>query len=137
MTGALTTAPSLLEKSLHLNLQLIVYSIIFVITERISIPDMDLLFAISTTATDSEENLAYVKEIMNKIIAKYGIKKIKYSLLTFGQEPFIHFKFNFISDDVTRLKLAIERSKMKSSGASLEKAMEESKKVFDEAEGWY
>lgn len=98
---------------------------------------MDLLFAISTTATDSDENLVYSKEVIYKIIEKYGIKKIKYSLLTFGQEPYIHFKFNFIPDDVNTLKLAIEEGKMKSSGASLQKAMEKSKEMFEEAEGWY
>lgn len=98
---------------------------------------MDLLFAISTTATESEDNLVYSKEVIYKIIEKYGIKKIKYSLLTFGQEPFVHFKFDSISDDVNGLKLAIDGGKMKSSGASLQKAMERSKEVFDEAEGWY
>ena len=98
---------------------------------------MDLLFAISTSATDSEENLAYSKDVIYKIIEKYGIRKLKYSLLTFGEEAFVHFKFGFISDEVNRLKLAIERSKMESSGASLEKAMERSREVFEEAEGWY
>ena len=104
--------------------------------ERISIPEMDLLLAISTTATESEDNLRYSKEVIYKIIEKYGIRKIKYSLLTFGQEPYVYFKFNSIFDDVDRLKLAIDGGKMKSSGASLQKAMEKSKEMFDEAEGW-
>ena len=98
---------------------------------------MDLLFAVSTTATESEDNLVYSKEVIYKIIEKYGIRKIKYSLLTFGQEPYVHFKFNFTFDDVDKLKLAIDGGDMKSSGASLQKAMEKSKEVFDEAEGWY
>ena len=98
---------------------------------------MDLLFAISTTAAESEENLVYSKEVIYKIIEKYGIKKIKYSLLSFGQDPYIHFKFDFAPDDVNKLKLAIEASKMKSSGASLQKAMEKSKELLEEAEGWY
>ena len=114
---------------------MVLITLILFNTERISIPEMDLLFAVSTTATDSEANMAYTKEIMNKIIEKYGIKKIKYSLLTFGQEPYVHFKFNFISDNVNRLKQAIEKSKMQSIGASLQKAMEKAKEVFDEAEG--
>ena len=96
---------------------------------------MDLLFAISTTATESDANMVFIKNVIYKIIDKYGIRKIKYSLLTFGLEPFVHFKFNFISDEVNRLKTAIEKSKMKSSGSSLEKAMEGAKKVFEEAEG--
>lgn len=105
--------------------------------ERISIPEMDLLVAISTTAAESADNLLYSKEVIYKIIEKYGIRKVKYSLLTFGQEPHVYFKFNSIFDDVDRLKLAIDRGKMKSSGASLQKTMEKSKEVFDEAEGWY
>ena len=98
---------------------------------------MDLLFAISTTTTESDANMAYIKRVMYSIIEKYGIKKLKYSLLTFGQEPFVHFKFNFISDEVNRLKSAIENSEMQSSGASLEKAMEGAKEVLDEAQGWW
>lgn len=98
---------------------------------------MDLLVAISTTAAESADNLLYSKEVIYKIIEKYGIRKVKYSLLTFGQEPHVYFKFNSIFDDVDRLKLAIDRGKMKSSGASLQKTMEKSKEVFDEAEGWY
>lgn len=98
---------------------------------------MDLLLAISTTAIESKDNLLYSKEVIYKIIEKYGIRKIKYSLLTFGQEPYVYFKFNStFDDDADRLKLAIARSDMKSSGASLQKAMEKSKEVFDEAEGW-
>lgn len=96
---------------------------------------MDLLFAISTTATESNANMLYTKEVIYKIIEKYGIRKIKYSLLTFGEEPLVHFKFNFIPDEVSRLKEAIEKSKMQSSGSSLQKAMEGAKGVFDEAEG--
>ena len=99
---------------------------------------MDLLFAISTTATDSKENFAYTQEVIYKIIEKYGNRKIKYSLLTFGQKAYVHFKFNFISDEVNRLKNAISRSKMKDlSGVSLQDAMEEAREVFEEAEGWY
>jgi len=98
---------------------------------------MDLLLAISTTATESDDNLRYSNEVIHKIIEKYGIRKIKYSLLTFGQEPYVYFKFNSIFDDVDRLKLAIDAGKMRSSGASLEKALEKSKEVFDETEGLY
>lgn len=97
---------------------------------------MDLLFAISITATESGANMAYTKEIINKIIDKYGIKKLKYSLLTFGQKPLVHFKFNYTSYDTSLLKLALKRIKMRSRGVSLENAMREAKKVFDEAKGW-
>lgn len=96
---------------------------------------MDLLFAISTTATESGANMAYTKEIINKIIDKYGIKKLKYSFLTFGQKPLVHFKFS-ISYGTSLLKLALKRVKMRSRGVSLENAMREAKKVFDEAKGW-
>ena len=98
---------------------------------------MDLLFAISTTATESEENLVYSKKVIYKIVEKYGIKKIKYSLLTFGQEPYVHFKFNFVPRDVNALKAAIEKGQMESSGASLQNALEKSRELFEEANGWY
>ena len=97
---------------------------------------MDLLVAISSTATESEDNLVYSKEVIYKIIEKYGIRKVKYSLLTFGKEPHVYFKFNSIFDDVDRLKLAIDGGKMRSSGVSLQTTMEKAKEVFDEAEGW-
>ena len=96
---------------------------------------MDLLFAISTGAIESDANMAYTKEVINKIIDKYGVKKLEYSLLTFGQEPYVHFKFKFISYDVSLLKLAMKRIKMRSRGASLKNAMREAKNVFEEAQG--
>lgn len=115
---------------------LVMYFHYFMLTERISIPEMDLLFAISTTATESDANMAYIKDVIYKIIEKYGIKTLKYSLLTFGQEPVVHFKFNFTPDEVDRLKQSIGKVDMQSSGASLVKAVEGAKEVFDEAQGW-
>lgn len=93
---------------------------------------MDLLFAISTTSTESDENMAYVKTVLYKIIEKYGIRKIKYALLTFGQKPSVHFQFGSISDDLNRLLQAIAASKMQANGASLRNAMEKAEEMFKE-----
>lgn len=96
---------------------------------------MDLLFAISTTSTESDENMAYVKTVLYRIIEKYGIRKIKYALLTFGQKPFVHFQFSSISYDFNRLLQAIAASKMQGNGASLRDAMEKAEEMFKEGTG--
>lgn len=45
---------------------------------------MDLLVVISITVVEFADNLFYFKEVIYKIIEKYGIRKVKYSLFIFG-----------------------------------------------------
>lgn len=45
---------------------------------------MDLLFVISIGVLELDVNMVYIKEVINKIIDKYGVKNFKYSLLIFG-----------------------------------------------------
>ena len=90
------------------------------------------MFAISSTTVDSQENFAHAKDVIQKFIDKYGIQKVKYSLLTFGNEPSVHFKFNSTLDEV---KMLMEMISVPSGGALLHKAMETAVELFNEAEG--
>ena len=51
------------------------------------VPEIDLAFAISATATDADETFNRIKETTKYIVNKYGTDKIHYGLLVFGTVP--------------------------------------------------
>ncbi|KAJ7393298.1 hypothetical protein OS493_006267 [Desmophyllum pertusum] len=50
----------------------------------IQLPETNLAFAISATALEAEETHTFMKEIIKSIIAKYGTKRLEYSVIVYG-----------------------------------------------------
>ena len=57
------------------------------------VPEMDMVFTISAAAVASETNFRAMKEIVKKIIKKFGTDRIQYSLVTFGDPPVVQLRF--------------------------------------------
>lgn len=55
---------------------------------------MDIAFAINAYATDARDNFKYIKSVLQSIVDKYGMGKVKYSLIVYGAEPSIKINFN-------------------------------------------
>lgn len=68
---------------------------------------------------------------VNRIIQRYGITRIHYSVIVFGSTPTTHFDFSrtFPSKDV--LVREVSRLPKKSGGPDLVKALESVKKVYE------
>ena len=51
---------------------------------RPKIPDMDLVFAVSATSSESDQTFRQMKEILKSTVDNYGSSKIRYGIITFG-----------------------------------------------------
>lgn len=91
--------------------------------------ETDLAFAITANAPDSTRTFRQMKNILQSIIQKYGRGKIRYAVITFGNTPEVKVDFNsnFASDQAL---VNLLNALPKTSGASLDKAMEEARKLF-------
>jgi hypothetical protein len=100
-----------------------------IISEIPGVVEVDLAFAITANAPDSTSTFRQMKKIMQSIIEKYGRGKIRYAVITFGNTPEtkVDFNANFANDQAL---INLINALPKSSGASLDKAMEEARKLF-------
>lgn len=76
-------------------------------------PEIDLAFAISATASDADDTFLRIKDTTKYIVNKYGTEKIHYGLLVFGTMPSRGrgFSREMISqDDLISLLNAVPRS---------------------------
>ena len=85
---------------------------------------------ISATATRSTENFEKMKQIVNSIVERYGTFNISYSVIVFGRTPTVHWRLGGSFPDDRSLQNIINNAQ-KSSGASLDNALEEAKKVLE------
>lgn len=77
------------------------------------VPEIDLAFAISATATDADDTFSRIKDTAKFIVNKYGTQKIHYGLLVFGTAPsrVRDFRQEMISkEDMIRILDAVPRS---------------------------
>lgn len=94
------------------------------------IPELDLALVISATATRSADNFEKMKQIVNSIVERYGTFNISYSVLVFGRTPTVHLRFGRSFPDDKSLQRSINNV-AKNSGASLDNALQEAKKVLE------
>lgn len=95
------------------------------------LPEINLGFAISARAAAAYSNFKKMKDTIRNIIDKFGQGKIRYSVITFGTTPSVYLNFSesFPSDD--DLTRHLNNVPLTQGQASLDKALEEAKKLFD------
>lgn len=89
-----------------------------------------MLFAISARgAFDSAKNFREMKDIIDRVIAKYGIGKIQYSFVVFGSTPAVRLTFTRpVNDEQLR---GILQQTQRSVGASLKDTLKRAERIFD------
>lgn len=102
--------------------------------ETIFAPEMDLAFVISTTAVDQDKNFKKMKEIIKGTVAKFGLFRVRYSLITFGATPDVKIRFDNVFDTEDELGKLIDNVKKALGDAALHKALEEARYLFALAE---
>ena len=70
-----------------------------------------------------------MKEIINSVVVRYGTFNISYSVLVFGATPTVLVRFTDSFPDDSSLQTFIKNLR-RSPGASLDKALDEVKKVL-------
>lgn len=99
-------------------------------------PNIDLAFAISATSANSNQSYDLMKNTIKKFIDQYGVDKIHYSLIVYGDSivRVVNFNHTFPPSAID-LKAAIDAQPAISGGPYLEGALQEAFKVFNETEG--
>ena len=97
------------------------------------IPEIDLAFAISTSAANADKTFTKMKKTVNSIITKYGTERIRYAVIPFGTSalPALTFQETFVSLD--SLKNYIGFIRQPTGDPNLKRAFDEVKRVFDRA----
>jgi len=99
------------------------------------IPELDLAVAISTTASNFQDNMNKTKEIIKDIVKKYGINKVHYSLATLGDKLDIVLKFNVQVKSNEQFMGYVDSIPNVKGSSELAKALEESPSMFAEENG--
>lgn len=95
---------------------------------------MDLAFVISSTIVGKDKNFEKMKEIVKGTVEKFGLSRVKYSLLTFGETPNVKIRFEDVFDSEKELGELVDAVKKEPGDAALHKALEEVRYLFAVAE---
>lgn len=108
----------------------------FVFFSDPNMPNIDLAFAISATSANSNQSYDLMKNTIKKFIDQYGVDKIHYSLIVYGDSIVRAVNFNHtFPPSASDLKADIDAQPAISGGPYLEGALQEAFKVFNETEG--
>ncbi len=95
-------------------------------------PKLDLVFAISSTSTDTSEVFQLMTDTLDSLLEKYDSSRIRYGLLVYGDDAtvVVHLKNNTDADQIQEQLKTIVPSV---GGSSLDKALETAAEMFTEA----
>lgn len=98
-------------------------------------PDIDLAFALSATSANSNESYALMRNTIKQLIDKYGVEKIHYSVIVYGDSFIRVVNFNnTFPPSASDLKAAIDAQPPLSGPPVLENPLQEAVRVFNETE---
>lgn len=101
-----------------------------------NVPKMDVAFAISATAFQSDANFKKMQDTIKEFVDRFGVQgRVLYALVTFGDPPTIHLQFNENTTSLSTLKDLIEGVPKPSKEAALDKALSTAKMLFSPAAG--
>ena len=100
-------------------------------TDSPKLPLVDLGFAISASAANSDDTFSKMKDTIKAIIDKYGKAKIHYSLIVFGDEALVKISFSDSFPTSNDLKQMVDVIPKQSGIPNMKKALEESRKMFE------
>ena len=115
---------------------LLMHSSCFLYPLDFNVPKMDVAFAISATAFQSDANFKKMQDTIKEFIDRFGVQgRVHYALVTFGDPPSIHLQFSDKSASLSTLKGLIEGVPKPSKEAALDKALRTAKMLFKPAAG--
>ena len=100
------------------------------------IPKIDLVFALSATSGSSPQSYDLMKNTIKAFVNKYGVNKIHYSIIVYGDSVIRVVNFNrTFPISVNDLKAAIDRQPALIGGPVLKDALQETVRIFNETVG--
>ena len=98
-------------------------------------PEMDIAFAINTAASDADRTFQVIIDSLKKIVMKFNPEKVRYSVITFGDEATPEVSFTEDPQDLKKLVKALDKLPQSSGDPDFKKLLDEAKKVFDDDSG--
>lgn len=98
-------------------------------------PEMDIAFAINTAASDADRTFQVITDSLKKIVKKFNPEKLRYSVITFGDEATPEVSFTEDPQDLKKLVKALDKLPQSSGDPDFKKLLDEAKKVFDDDSG--
>ena len=80
----------------------------FLFTETAKLDEVDLAFAISSTATGAERTFQRMKDTVQQIMQEYKTDKLRYAVLVFGDQTKSPLSFGRVLPDDKTVGYAIE-----------------------------
>ena len=98
-------------------------------------PEMDIAFAINTAGSDADRTFQVITDSLKKIVKKFNPEKLRYSVITFGDEATPEVSFTEDPQDLKKLVKALDKLPQSSGDPDFKKLLDEAKKVFDDDSG--
>ena len=118
-----------MASSLNVGCNLFIHTFIFPLCSRVDlpiVPEVDLAFAISANAAQSDANLQKMKAVIDEIVKMFGQERIHYSVIVFGSIPEVKIQFNdnLPTDELLNTLKSVDRESGSALAATLQKAQE-------------
>ena len=94
-------------------------------------PEIDLCFAISATAVDSNDTFTLMKETINEVLENYGVGKIRYSVIVFGSQTRLELRFDSGITDPAQLEAIFKSLGPRAGDPALDKALKMALEAFN------
>ena len=99
------------------------------------VPRVDIGFVLSSTANSANDNFNLMLSAVQSIIKDYGVKKLRYSMVVFGDTPKSELTFNDQFDKDTLVDF-VQLRPLPVGSPDLYMALEEAKLLFDPSQGY-
>ena len=91
---------------------------------------MDVVFAISATASDAQQTFSVMKKVIKSIFEKHGVDSIRPAIIVFGDVASVRLNFDDNGTDLNDLKQLIDNLPQYRGTPDLDEAMSLAKTVF-------
>lgn len=98
-------------------------------------PEIDIVFAINTAATDANKTFEVLRDAVKSIINKHDPDRIRYSIVIYDDSATPAVSFSKDPQDIQTLLRAVDKLLQPSGLPDLKKLLEEAKKVFEKDSG--
>lgn len=101
-----------------------------------NVPKMDIAFAISATALQSDANFMKMKDTVKEFVDRFGVHgRVHYAVMTFGDPPTKDLQFSHKMTSSSTFKELIDGIGKPSREAALDEALSVAKLLFSPGEG--
>lgn len=108
------------------------FSLFLALPDFPKIPDLDIAFALSATATDADSSFRRMKDTIKSIIDRYGTGSIRYAVIVFGRDPSLELRFSDKYPSDNDLKMFFNGITRKTDGSTIHRYSDTLKNLSSE-----